>query len=60
MIFNLERSKAVGRRRFYPALTGSNTPTSKPWKNSLGGGFTARKCPISATNTQWGENKNPH
>ena len=38
--------------RFYPALTCSNTPTSKLREDSLGEGQ-----PISAHNIQWGENK---
>ncbi|PEZ24038.1 hypothetical protein CN315_19730 [Bacillus cereus] len=45
---------------FYPALTGSKTPTSKfsgskevRWERA------ARKSPIGSANNQWGMNKTP-
>ncbi|KAB2374070.1 hypothetical protein COL26_06610 [Bacillus thuringiensis] len=45
---------------FYPALTGSKTPTPKcgeygksRWET------TARKCPIGSTNNQWEGTKHP-
>ncbi|KRG08731.1 hypothetical protein ACA29_24415 [Lederbergia galactosidilytica] len=48
---------------FYPALTGSNTPTptSRLYgiRRSIGGGYTPRKSPIGSTNNQWGMKEPP-
>ncbi|KMP77842.1 hypothetical protein TU62_02830 [Bacillus cereus] len=45
---------------FYPALTGSKTPTQNSAKTKkLGGGSTAGKSPIGSTNNQWVMNKTP-
>ncbi len=45
---------------FYPALTGSKTPTQKfSESKEVRWGLTARKSPIGSTNDQWGMNKTP-
>ncbi|PDY87050.1 hypothetical protein CON09_24915 [Bacillus anthracis] len=46
---------------FYPALTGSKTPTLKLGYEAkqLGGRSTARKCPIGSTNNHLGLKDSP-
>ncbi len=43
---------------FYPALTGSKTPTIERSEEDRWG-ITAHKSPIGSTNHQWGMKKTP-
>ncbi len=49
------------KKWFYPALTGSNTPTSRLRERSEEDRWeiTARKSPIGSTNHQWWMKKTP-
>ncbi|QWH14992.1 hypothetical protein EXW38_22840 [Bacillus mycoides] len=51
----MSKERAEKLALFYPALTGSKTPTSKFGckAKKLGGRSTARKSPIGSTNNQW-------